>query len=72
MNGHKLHLGGSVGSITVRKQRDVRQIVFKRCLLAAGGLIFVNGLLQLSQIVQPLLTALGSEHLLITAVVEDG
>ena len=48
------------------------QIVLECAFLAARRLIFIDGLLQLGQIVQPLLTALRAEHGLIAAFVQDG
>ena len=49
----------------------MRQIILQRALLAAGGLILIDRLLELGQIVQPLLTALGAQHFLIAAAVQQ-
>ena len=70
MNGHELYLIALLGRIAVGKERHARQIIFEHCLFAAGRLVFVDGLLELSQIVEPLLTALGAQHGLIAARIE--
>jgi hypothetical protein len=48
------------------------QVVLQSTLLPAGDLVVVDGLLELREVVQPLLTALGAEHLLIAACIEHG
>ena len=72
MDGHQLHLVlGVIPAVRVGEQGGIGQVVGQRHLLAAGGLIHIHRLFQLRQIVQPLLTALGAEHLLIAALIED-
>ena len=72
MDGHQLHPVPLFGGIRIGEQRRTGQIVLQGDLLPAGGLVLVYRLLQLRQVVQPLLAALGAEHLLIAALVEDG
>jgi len=48
------------------------QVVLQGTFLAAGGLILIDRLLQLGQIVQPVLASLGAEHHLVAALVEYG
>ena len=51
--------------------RNVGEVMLHRALLAAARLVFVDGLLELGQIVQPLLTALGAQRLFIPALVQN-
>ena len=46
--------------------------MLQHAFFPAGGLVFVHRLLQLRQIVKPFLTALGAEHLLVAAFIEEG
>jgi len=47
------------------------EIMLQGSLLAAAGLIFIYRLLKLRQVIQPLLTALGAQQLLISALVQN-
>ena len=71
MNCHEPDFVIRIRRIAVGKQCHMREIVLGRGLFAAGSLIFVHGLLELGQIVQPVLAPLGPEHLLIAASVEN-
>ena len=54
VHGHQLHAVAAVARVGVCKQGHMGQIVLERAFLAARRLIFIDGLLQLGQIVQPL------------------
>ena len=69
MDGHQLYLAFAVQTVCVGEQGHVGQIILQRNFFTAGGFIFVNGLLQFRQIVQPLLTALCAQHFLVAALV---
>lgn len=71
VDGHQLHLVALLGDIAVAEKRDVGEVMLHRALLAAARLVFVDGLLELGQIVQPLLTALGAQRLFIPALVQN-
>ena len=71
MDGHQLHLVALLGDIAVAEKRDVGEVMLHRALLAAARLVFVDGLLELGQIVQALLTALGAQRLFIPALVQN-
>ena len=71
MHGHQLDRLLPRSCVAVGKQRDVGQIIFKRTFLTAGVFVFIDRLLELGQIVQPLLAALGTQHLLIAALVQQ-
>ena len=72
MHGHELHLVGRLVGVGVGKKRHMGQIVLERGLLAAGDFVIPDGLLELGQIVEPFLTALGAQHLLVAALVQHG
>lgn len=69
VDGHQLHLVALLGDITVAEKRDMDKVVLHRALLTAARLVFVDGLLELGQIIEPLLTALGAQRLFIAALV---
>ena len=72
VDGHQLHLVPRLPGVGVGEQGHVGEIVLQGALLAAGGLILIDRLLQLGQIVQPVLASLGAEHHLVAALVEYG
>ena len=71
VDGHQLHLSFAVQTVCVGKESHVAQVMLQRTFLTAGSFVFINGLLQFRQIVQPLLTPFGAKHLLISAFVQD-
>ena len=71
MHGHQLYLVALLGNIAVAEKRDVGKVMLHCALLAAARLVFVDRLLELSQIVEPLLTALGAQRLFIAAFVQN-
>ena len=70
--GHELHLVVAAVRIAVGEQGYVGEVVLQGTFLSAAYLVFVNGLLQLRQVVQPLLAARGAQRRLIAAFVEYG
>ena len=71
MNGHQLHRLGFFPLIHVGKQRGVVKIIAQRHLFPRFSGKVVNCLLQLRQIVEPLLFPTDPEHILIAALVQD-
>ena len=72
MDGHQLHTVPHLPGVAIGKEGHVGQVVLQGTFLAAGGLILIDRLLQLGQIVQPLLAPLSAEHRLIAALIEHG
>ena len=72
VDGHQLYLILPGGGVAVGKEGHMGQIMFQGAFLAAGGLVLIDRLLQLRQVVQTFLTAFGAEHFLIAAVIEKG
>ena len=72
VNGHQPHLVSLLRRVGIGEQSHMGQIVLQGDLLPAGGLVLIYRLLQLRQIVQPFLAALGAEHLLVAALIEEG
>ena len=66
MDRHKAHLVVGTCGIVVRQKRGTRQKVFGPSLLAAGSLPLGNRLLQLCEIIEPLLTSLSSQPHFVT------
>ena len=71
MDGHQFDFILLLRRIGIGKQRHVRQVMREVGLLAAGCFIFIDGLLELRQVVEPFLAALRAQHLFVAAVVED-
>ncbi len=72
VDGHELHLVPAVHGVLVGEKGDMRQIALQRPLLPAGDLEIVDRLLELRQVIEPLLASLGPQHPLVAGVVEDG
>ena len=72
VDGHHTHLVPSFAGIAVGEEGHVGQVMLQGDLLAAGGFICIDGLLELGQIVQPFLASLCSEHPLVAALLEHG
>ena len=73
MDGHEPHLVlHLVHRVGVREQGNMRQVVLERHLLPARRLKLVDGLLQLSQVVEPLLAALSAQRALVAAFRQHG
>ena len=72
MDGHQLHTVPHLPGVAIGKEGHMGQVVLQGTFLAAGGLILIDRLLQLGQIVQPVLASLGAEHHLVAALVEYG
>ena len=71
MDGHELDLAVGDGLLRIGEQRHVLHVVLQRGLLPATGLVFVDGLLELRQVVEPLLAAFRAQHGLIAALVHQ-
>ena len=71
MNRHELHLiGRAIHRIGVGEQRHMRQIMLERHFFAACSFEFIDALLQLGHIVEPLLASLGAQHAIVAALVK--
>ena len=70
VDGHELHSVAAGVRVAVGEEGHVGEVVRQRALLSARLLIFADGLLELREVVQTLLTALGAQMLFVAAAVE--